>query len=252
MARVQDYLDRQRQEADTQEVGIGGFTALARINERYNLSADAPVTPVENGSFVNDHIILKPLVLTIEGDVSDVHRRESPSIKQLKRLQAEIGNVASQYAPALTTSQIARANALTNDALDAVRRIDNLLDTGGQILDYLGNQDDQTKSIQEQFKDAMEALFFGKQIFAIDMPFRRHENMVITDLIMVTDNEIDSTGFQLTAQQVRFAESLFVSTPTPSAGLNGQTENQTSKGTQEGTPVEQSFFTQAVNGLTGG
>jgi len=243
MARVQSFIDRRRQEPQQQEIGIGGFTALVRMRERYNLTAEVPATPVEDGSFVNDHIILKPFTLTIEGDVSDVHIRQSPMTRQFTRLLAEVGDVTPQYAPARTQSQVQQVAVLANDAADAIRRIDNLLDTGEQTLDFFGNRDSESKSLQEQFLDAMEALYFGKQVIAIDAPFRRHERMVITSLSTNYDNQTDSTSFSLEAQQIQFAELQFVQVSTPSPALGGQTQEQTSKGTQAGKPVPRSLLT---------
>lgn len=242
MARVSDFLNRKFPGTAKQEIGIGGFTAMARVREAYKLTAEAPTTPVEDGSFVNDHIILKPLTITIEGDVSDVHVRASPIVRRWQRASAEIGNITSQYAPARTQSQLDRVNAIANDASDAVRRIDSLLDSGEQALDFFGNRDNSSKSIQEQFIDAMEALHFGKQIIAIDMPFRRHENMVITGVQATTDNQADSTTFSIDAQQLQFAELQYAQIARPATGLGGQTEDLVSKGPQEGKPVERSLL----------
>lgn len=249
MAVVQSFLERNLANAPTKEIGIGAFTALVRTRERYNLSADVPTTPVENGSFVNDHIILKPLTLSIEGDVSDVHLRASPAIRDFARAQAEIGNIASQYAPARTQAQLEKIGTLANSAADAIRQIDNLLATGAQALDYFGNKDGETKTIQEQFLDAMEALHTGKQAFTIEMPYRQHNNMVITSLLISYDNEIDTTTFAMEAQQIQYAELQFAAITTPAPGTGGQLEAKTDKGTQEGEPVEQSLGTQILQGV---
>ena len=248
---VQDYLDQQLDDPLDKEIGIGGFTALVRISEQYKLTAEVPSTPVEDGSFVNDHIILKPLVLSISGDVSDVHLRASLATSALTSVQAEIGNVVSQYAPARTQAQLAQVNALVNDVTDAIQRVDNLLDTGSQVLDLFGNQDTETKGIQEQFLDAMESLHKGRQAITIDMPFRSHKNMVITSLAITYDNEIDSTGFSLEATQIILAELQFAETGTPSAGLGGQTDALVDGGTQEGAPVETSFASSLVSSIFG-
>jgi len=242
MARIQDFIDRQYGEPQKQEVGIGGFTALVRVSESYKLTSEVPTTPVEDGSFINDHIILKPLTLTISGDVSDIHLRESPTIRRITRTQAEIGNLTAIYGSQRTQSQIQATNALINEAADAVRRLDDLLDRGEQALNYFGNRDTTTKPLQEQFIDAMEALHYGKQIIAIDMPYRRHPSMVITAVTSNYDNETDSTTFTIEAQAIHFAELQFVKVTTPAPGLNGQTQQEQDKGAQEGKEVERSLL----------
>lgn len=243
MARVSDFLERFRPAMPTtQEIGIGGFTFFARVRDSYKLSADSPVIPVENGSFVNDHIIRKPIMLSIEGDVSDLHVRANPTIRQFQRLQAEVGNLTSQYAPAWTQVQLSQVSALANDLADAVRSADALLDAGEQAIDFFGNRDTVEKGLQEKFLDAMEAIYFGGQLIAIDMPYRRHENMVITSFTASTDNEGNSTGFTIEAQQLQFADLQFVELRKPAKGTNRQTEKKVDKGAQEGKPVPVSFL----------
>lgn len=247
MAVIEDYINRPRQKPQAQEVGIGGFTALVRVRDSYRLTAEAPATPVENGSFVNDHIIRKPITLSIEGSVTDVHLRAAPVVRQFQQLQAEVGNVASQYAPARTTAQISLVNALANDVADALRAADNVIGTGVQAAEYFGNQDPGSKGWQEAFLDTIEAYHFAGSVLSIDMPYRRHDNMVITSFQKNTDNTTDETTFTIEAQQLEFAELQFVSVQAPAAGLNGQIDEIANKGTQEGEEVESSLVFEIFN-----
>lgn len=251
MARIADYLNRETQEPAQQEIGIGGFTALVRVRESYKLTASAPATPVEDGSVVNDHIILNPLTISIEGDVSDVHRRASPVLRELREAQAEIGNLTSQYAPARTQTQLSQISALANDALDATRRVDALLDAGEQIGSLFGNQDAAATTNRRQFLDYLEALRNGKQLISIDMPYRRLDRMVITSLTITYDNEIEASGFVLEAQQVRLAELQFVQVQQRAGGLNGQVDAENSKGSQAVEEVECSLIANIVGYATG-
>lgn len=252
MASISNYLNRKVEATPTQEVGIGGFTALVRTKERCTLTADVPAIPVEDGSFVSDHIIYKPTVLRIEGNVSDVHLRASPAIRQLQRVQAEIGNVVAQYGTAHTVSQLQRAAVLANTAADAIRRIDNLLDTGAQALDFFGNKDTSTKTIREQFIDSMEALFYGGVPITIDMPYQVFNMMVITSFVASYDNEEDTTNFTLEARQIQLAEVQSVKIAKAAPGTGGQTEAPVNKGAQEGTPVvEASLLSDIFSAATG-
>jgi len=251
MARLSDYLNRETQTPAQEEIGIGGFTALVRIRESYKLTASAPATPVEDGSVVNDHIILDPLTISIEGDVSDVHLRAAPILRATRPTQAEIGNLASQYAPARTQAQLSQISTLANDALDAAQRIDTLLDAGEQIGSLFGNQDAGSATNRQQFLDYLEALRNGKQLISIDMPYRRLDRMVITSLTINYDNEADSSSFTLEAQQVRLVELQFAKIQKRAKGTNGQTDAETNKGKQAPEQVECSFLANARSYYTG-
>jgi len=248
MARISDYLERVIPSGPKQEVGIGNFTAFVRVRDSSELSADVPAVPLEDGTEIHDHIILKPIVISIEGDVSDIHLRGDPAIRQIQRSEATIGNLAAQYAPAWTTSMIEQANAVANDARDAMLRLENLISSGAEILSLFGNQDVGGKTIREQFVDAMEALHAGRQLITIDMPYRRRENMVITSFVTTTDNETDDMAFTLRAQQVRFAEVVYSQIARRSPGVGGQLDRESNKGTQEGTPVERSLLSNIFGG----
>lgn len=248
MSAVLDYVDRYRPNTPEKEIGIGNFTALVRVRESYKLTADVPATPVEDGSFINDHIILNPIALSIEGSVSDIHLRQAPIIRDFIRVQAEIGNLSSQYATPRTQSQLNKISALANDAADAVRQLDALVSAGEQAASFFGNKDASSKSLREQFLDQMEALYFGKQAFTIDMPYRQHTNMTITSFTSSTDNTTAETTFTLEASQLRFAELQIVAiAPSPSSGAGGQLDGETDQGAQEGTPVERSLFGNVVD-----
>lgn len=251
MASITSFLKRQQQQAKKQEVGIAGFTAFVRVSESYRLTADAPISPVEDGSFLNDHIILKPLTITINGDVSDVHVKRSEDVKEYLRAQAEVGNLVSQYAPPATQAQLSKISALANTARDVVIKIENAISAGKQAITYFGNKDTETKGLMEQFIDTMEALHFGKQVISIDMPYRRLENMVITSFTSQTDNEADSISFTIEAQQIMLAGIDFVQVEKPSPGVNGQLDKMSDKGAQEGSKVEASFAAK-IKGALGG
>ena len=248
MSAVADYVNRYLPGTPDKELGIGDFTAFVRVSESYKLTADVPATPVEDGSFINDHIILNPVTLVIEGSVSDVHLRQDPTVREFLRVQAEVGNLSSQYASPRTQSQLSKVSALANDAADAFRQLDALVAAGEQVAGLFGDKDPSNKPIREQFLDAMEALYYGKQAFTIDMPYRQHTNMTITAFTSNTDNATDETTFTLEASQMRYAELQVVAiAPAPASGVGGQLDDETNQGAQEGTPADRSLFGNIVD-----
>lgn len=245
MARIFDFINRTVPDiSPIREVGIGAYTVMVRVREQYNLSAESPDIPVEDGSIVHDHIILNPLTISIEGDVSDVHLRAQPSIRTFTRLQAEIGNLTTLYLPLRTQSQLSRVSGVVNDVANAFRKIDNRMRVGEQALNFFGNRDQSSKSLQQQFLDAMESLLDGRQLISIDMPYRQITDMVITSFTSVTDNVTSSMSFTLEAKKLRMVktQSATIAAKNPSPGTGGQTAPQVSKGPQTGTPSNKSLL----------
>lgn len=251
MARVAGFLGRKIERLPVGEIGIGGFTALASVKESYKLSSSIPKTALEDGSTANDHIILDPILISISGDVSDVHIRGSNAVRKFESVQSEVSDIASQYVPNRTASQLSKVVSIANDAADAVRAIDNLLDQGEQAIDLFGNKDTESKGIQQRFMDSMDALHAGKQLISIDMPFRRLDNMRITSFVADTDNETDSISFSIEAEQFIFAELEFVNVAAikPSPNLNGQLSSESDKGLQEGVKQSESLASQVIGAV---
>ena len=242
MARIQNYLERKIEATPQQRIGIAGFTAYVTIEETTSKSATVPMSYVEDGSFVNDHQILNPVKVSIQGNVSNVYLESSPIIEELTRTQATVGLV-TQYVPDRTEAQVQQVNALINDITDAVRAVDNILDGGEQVLKFFGNQDSSSKSNQELFLDAMDSLYYGKQLFTVNTKYRSYENMTMTLFETRRNNETNATDFSIEATEFRLAETQFVeleAAPNPSAGVNGQLDPENSKGLQDGVEANKS------------
>jgi len=245
---IREYLGSQFGSDEQEAVGIGGFTTAARVRERVSRSASVPVTFLEDGSHINDHIIRNPLSLSIDGNVSDSFAMPNPAIAALQSAQAQVGNI-TQYAPARTQAQISRVSGLANDFTNAIDKVDNFLDSSNRVASYLGLQDDTAKSNIENFIDTMESLQEGEQLISIDMPFRTYDQMYITSLEITRNNQTSALDFTMDLQQFRFADTIFaeiVPAANPSSSTDGQTEGSKDKGVQEGADVPQSFLNSTL------
>ena len=244
---IRDYINGQFENdgKDGEEVGIGGFTAFAQISEKFKRSASVPVTYLEDGSHVNDHIIREPITLSIEGNVSDLFVLPSEPVAILQEHQAQIGNI-TQYAPARTQAQLSRVSGLVNDFTSAMDKADALISSARGAAKYLGNQDKETTSNIESFLAAMKGLQASDKRIKISSSLGSFANMYITSLEVTRDNQNRAINFTLEAQEIRTAGTFSVAT---SAAQNaaiataGQTDGETDKGTQEGEEVEESLST---------
>jgi len=244
---IRDYINGQFENdgKDGEEVGIGGFTAFAQISEKFKRSASVPVTYLEDGSHINDHIIREPITLSIEGNVSDLFVLPSEPVAVLQEHQAQIGNI-TQYAPARTQAQLSRVSGLVNDFTSAMDKADALISSARGAAKYLGNQDKETTSNIESFLAAMKGLQASDKRIKISSSLGSFANMYITSLEVTRDNQNRAINFTLEAQEIRTAGTFFIATKTAknaSAATDGQTDGETDKGAQEGEEVEESLAT---------
>lgn len=236
-------LERAGVESRPQEIGIGGFRTYSRIRERVNYQADIPISFVETGSPISDHRIIQPLSVSIEGVVGDIYLPQGALSSTVGRIQAEIGNV-TQYLPTRTQTQISKVSALVNDAADAVRRIEALIDSGEQVLDLFRNRSVQANPLQFQFIETMESLFRTGSIFNVETRYRIYWDMVITNLMFEVNNETDEIRFMIDLQEWREASIEFVEVArNPGGGAADAVSGKQDKGVQRGDDVEQSLLT---------
>jgi hypothetical protein len=224
-----------------QQIGIGGFNAAVRVSETYARTATVPTVFLEDGSHANDHIIRDPIILTISGDVSDVHVKSSSVAVFINNIETSIGSV-STYLPGKTKTQLSKISSIANDFTDAVSKIDSAIDRTQSLLSSFGASENVEKKNQERFIDEMDSLFEGDKLFSIDMPFRTYDNMVMTSFQCSYDNKGDSTSFEITATQFRFASTITKEIKSIAPETKGSLDSEVNKGVQEPQKVNTSIL----------
>ena len=202
------WFQNQAEKQQQVEIGIAGFTAMAMVDQAVTLKSEAPVYYLEDGSAAQDHIILKPESIRITGEVGDVWVSPDSFKTTQAALVSNVGKITS-YLPAQAQAMQQKAAALINDVEDKLRQIDGYMADGAQALSFLGlKADPSPKTVQEEFIGAMKQLFRTKQLFSVDMPFERYENMYIETLVMTKGNQSNSIKYDLTATKIRIADSI--------------------------------------------
>ena len=253
MAVVRDFINGQFKNDALEPVGIGGFNTAAKIKESVNKTRTVTTTPIENGSYVNDHIIRNPVTISIDGQISNVFQLPSPAIKALLDVQANLGTV-SQYLPARTATQLQKVNSLVVDVVNTVDKVDAVIGDAKRVASFLGFTGNEGKSNIEKFIDFMDSVYNSDVLIAIDAPFRTYENMAVTLFSHERNPETESLTFKIEAQELRFAQTIFsevTAAKKPARNTNGQTENVSDKGVQDGKPQVTSFAQATINRVLG-
>ena len=203
-----------------------------------------PTTFLEDGTQLSDHIIRNPLVITIEGEISNVYRRPSPALARVRETEAVVG-AAGLYLPGRTQSQVSRIAGITGDLQGLVDRADQAIRTTQNVSEFLGFTGSEGKTNIERFIDFIEGAYYSDVLIKIDAPFRTYRNMAITSIDYSRDSTTDSMPFTIEAQEVRVAETIFIANSAannPAPATNGQHDGESDKGVQEGEEVPQSFL----------
>ena len=235
---------------DKQEIGIGGFTALARVRNVLTIESESPDTPLEDGSISNDHIILNPIKLEIQGRIGDIIIKSDAELSLFRRTLTNVGVITS-YAPGRTQTQISKLSALIIDANNQRLIIEDAERKGGQLLDFFGDKTPEQTNI-DNFLSTMKLYRSTKKTLRIEMPNQIYENMVINSLVVTWDNLSDTAiEYKIGAKQLRFADIVFADISDfrkePSAGgVSDQVSPQESNGLNDAPEVERSIASSIV------
>jgi hypothetical protein len=233
-------------------VGIGGFTAYATINSDFKLESEVPTSHLEDGSFANDHVVLKPITISMQISVADVFIKASIIREYYAKVFAEIGNV-TKYLPDRTNAQLAKVASFTESVANTARKIDTAIQDGQQVLQNFGLFEDDP--LRKQFIDAVTKIHATKQLINLEVAYNVIPNMRLTSISIQQDNETEEVRCSIQAQEVRFASTFTESYnqyfQRPSEGTGGKTEGISNKGKQAGKTVETSLATSVKNGVIG-
>lgn len=235
---------------DKEEIGIGGFSALARVRNVLTIESESPDTPLEDGSIANDHIILNPIKIEIQGRIGDIVIKPSAELALFRRTIANVGIITS-YSPGRTQTQISKVSALIIDANNARLTIEDAERKGRQLLDFFGDKTPEQTNI-DNFLSTIELHRSTRKTMRIEMPNQVYENMVINSLVVTWDNISDQAiEYKIGAKQLRFADIVFADISEfhkePSAGgPSDQVSGQESNGLNDGPEVERSIASSIV------
>lgn len=228
------------QSSSEEEIGIGGFKLFARVNQSTQYKAQVPDFVLEDGSYVNDHIINNPLVLSINGEIGGTFFKKLQSYIPdfLTGSQQNAINNVSVYLPSRTTSQLSMINGLRSDANSYLSQLNRIESVGTELYDVFNGTTAQTeKDNQEQFITFLESVYYSKQLIDIEMPYKKHTTMALTDLSIERNNTEDSVKFTASFKKVQFAQIVYTSASKyfkkPSSSASTKTESKKDKGSQK-------------------
>lgn len=186
--------------------GIGGFFSEIRITEEQNYNSTVPDFPVEDGSFIQDHIILAPVEIKVVGKIGPIFfaQEEEDFLSSLSR---NIDTI-SVFLPKKTASQLQK---IRTKALNIVNTVDSYISGFNNILaGFSGDKED----LLQLFNDYMIDIRNLKTFVDIQMPYKTHKNMIITSFIIRTDNEANMLDYEFFAKniivaKIKFTENVF-------------------------------------------
>lgn len=219
---------------DKERIGIGNFTMFVSINETINKSATITSNPIENGSFINDHIIKNPISLNIEGEVADVYVSPAYVPANVDKIFPTVAEIRS-YFPERTNIQISKINSLVNNIEDEVSKVNDIINKTQNIYNKFTSSND---DITTEFLKFFDKVYEENLIIKVNCVNKIYENMAITDFSISKKNKT-SLAFTINLQQIVIVETI-VNYVNASSASKYQTSTLADKGSRQIRDVEQS------------
>lgn len=208
--------------------------------EQANLRSDITDHFVEDNTAINDHITLRPEIISVQGFIGELNN-VTPELLVPLRIAADKLQVISAFTPGFSitalraynlaeqlyrvtenvkASGVASWNSLSNSRFGTTTGQLNEISSTGLVTDN-GNQTKQQKAFQQLY-----GYWHNRTLFRVQTPWAIFNNMAIEDLVAIQDEETEMvTDFKVQFKIMRFASTELSSV----LSTQGRFANQASK-----------------------
>jgi len=220
--------------------GIEGFLMDIPISETVNYNAQITDHYVEDNTFIQDHVAIEPIKITLVGKVAELVVSKPAALAFASAVSERLAplGVFSPGQRQKATDAIATA-AVALSAIDSATAALN--DLGGLFSDDLG------KNKQQNAFKKFEGWFNTRAIISVETPWRTYTDMIIESWSAEQGEEsIYESTFTLNFKQMRF-----VSTSINTGKLFGRVKEQSAVEVPKGVPGQTATTSVELGKFTG-
>ena len=229
--------------------GISGF--LFDIEDTSTLSLDWDVTDhyTESNSFLNDHKVKKPIVITLSGFVGELVFRSPSGVEGVLQSISNRLESVEAYLGEYTPGAVQEIQRVTQQAESAVSAINQTLDKAQNIIGFFDGEGSEESAQQKAFEQLSS---LGDEVLlSVQTPWRFFDDMTIIALSFTQGGESNQiTDISVTLKQLRISGTKIVNFdkdqfPIREKVQSADKEDQgTIRGTEENTSLLFSAFGQ--------
>lgn len=187
--------------------GLAGFVFDVPTGEKLDLQSEITDHVVESGSFISDHVVDKPIRITLSGFVGELVAEAPQGLELLSEFAQNRLGVVDGYLGQYTDGMAGKIAGGIGKAQQAVQAIGTAVKRTGNLVNSLigGPGGDATQ--QKVAYITLKAMKDSRQLLSVSTPWSYHEDMMIEGLGFSQDAESnDISDIQITLKQVRLAD----------------------------------------------
>jgi hypothetical protein len=217
--------------------GIAGF--MFDINLRDNIKLECDITDhfIEDNTIINDHIALKPVVITLTGLVGEKILKSERELGILGQTVDKL-DAFSTFAPELSI----QANRIFNQAQQTANTLKQAEKIAKNIYGLFNDLDVEAEAtLQSKAFGFFNALRESRQLFVVSTPWNTFENMAIMSIDATQEDSIHRTSFEIVMKQLRFSK-VILTTLNSQGRRADQISPVDNKGRTKGTVTDKSLL----------
>lgn len=226
---------------------ISSFAFDYRGDEMIDIETDITDHFLENNTASQDHIGVKPIIVTVKGFVAELNLSRT-QLAFINKAFSSITNGLSQvtaYSGSYTPGAVDSLQKAISQAQNIAIQIEQAAARAAQIASFF--QSGPAKNRQQDAYFKLSSLALSRNIFTVATPYQVFDNMAIMSLTVLQPKDTKGwTDFTVKMKQLNFTQSL--SLPAYLAKFAGRASSQaqvsTQVGSTQGTPAPQSLITQ--------
>ncbi len=222
--------------------GIAGFKFNIPQREQLKFQSDVTDHYTDSNNAVQDHISQKPVTITLTG----LHGDYFYSVNQIEDMLAKVVPtlaLVKQFIPKLPDSTKQKLLkkyqnlAITDNTPEALQKSTIKNEVNNIDLFLMFQEIYKITSSQTRAYLFLKALWRSKAIFSLETTFERFDNMVVTDLSPLRDENADQTEFTITFKQLNFAKTITTTAQNSIGRLSAMISPTVNKGVDKGKEV---------------
>jgi hypothetical protein len=207
--------------------GINGWVFDVKKTESVELDADITDHYMEDNTYLNDHIVRKPIIITLSGYIGELVATKPFFVNEILKFMAQSLVSISEFTGDYT-------DQVTQNILDIINQVQSYITTVNQAIEKTKNIIKQFKSpgivetAQEEAYNDLYNFFLSTDLLTVQTPFSYFENMKIIKISMSQgEDSVDYSDISITLKQMRFSKLGFTKFDSPLF----QNRNNMQKGT---------------------
>jgi len=185
--------------------GIEGFIFDVPSKESLNITYDITDHFTESNSFLNDHKVKKPIIITLTGFIGELVFRSPAGVEGAVQEISNRLEAVEAYTGDLTPGAVQEAQRVVQRAQAAISAINQTLDKAQNIIGFFDGDGPEETAQQKAYKD-ISAL--GDTIkLEVQTPWDFFNDMTIQSISATQDKETNQiTDFSVTLKQIRVSD----------------------------------------------